>query len=300
MLCRSRPTVNREGGRDAPRAAPVRRPGRRTGRRGSLSTSIIAAPMARHLFLLKELVKRDFQGRYAGSVLGFVWSFVQPLWLLVLYSFVFSTVLKIRLTGEHTDSFGIFLFAGLLPWMAIQEGALRGATAITDNAQLVRKLSFPSAILVLTVVLASLLHEAIALGVFGVVLAVLGQPPLAALTLLLVAVPLQFALTFGLALVLAATNVFFRDVSQVLGLVFNAWFYLTPIVYPLSLVPSRFQPLVLANPLTPLVELYRQALLGARLELSPGTAVLAAFAVGLLGAGTWLFRRLQPGFADQV
>src|SRR3954468_22408286 len=90
-----------------------------------------------HLFLLKELVKRDFQGRYAGSVLGLVWSFLQPLWMLLLFTFVFSTVMKIPLVGVRTSHFSIFLFCGLLPWMAVQEGVLRSASAIIDNSSLV-------------------------------------------------------------------------------------------------------------------------------------------------------------------
>ncbi|HEV7517369.1 MAG TPA: phosphate ABC transporter permease, partial [Thermoanaerobaculia bacterium] len=89
-----------------------------------------------HLFLLRELVKRDFQGRYAGSLLGFVWSFVQPLWMLALFTFVFSTVMRVRLAGGHTQHFSVFLFSGLLPWMALQEGVLRSSTAVTDNASL--------------------------------------------------------------------------------------------------------------------------------------------------------------------
>jgi hypothetical protein len=128
-----------------------------------------------HLFLLRELVKRDFKGRYAGSVLGFFWSFVQPLWLLLLFSFVFATVMRISPVGERTDNFGVFLFCGLLPWMAIHEAVLRGSTAITDNAELVKKLRFPSQILVLAVALAAFLHELIALAVFVVVLAALGE-----------------------------------------------------------------------------------------------------------------------------
>src|SRR4051794_26449923 len=93
-----------------------------------------------HFFLLKELVKRDFQGRYAGSALGLVWSFLQPLWMLLLFTFVFSTVMKISLAGARTGHFAIFLFSGLLPWMALQEGVMRSSTAITDNSSLVKKL----------------------------------------------------------------------------------------------------------------------------------------------------------------
>src|SRR5436305_9892808 len=129
----------------------------------------------RHLFLLKQLVKRDFQGRYAGSLLGFVWSFVQPLWMLLLFTFVFSTVMQVRLVGAKTQHFSVFLFSGLLPWLAVQEGVLRSSTAITDNASLVKKLRFPAEILILAVVLAALLHEGIAALIFLLVVAGLGD-----------------------------------------------------------------------------------------------------------------------------
>ena len=256
--------------------------------------------MRQNLFLLRELVRRDFQGRYAGSALGFVWSFVQPLWLLLLFTFVFSTVMKISPAGTRTDSFAVFLFSGLLPWMALHEGVLRSATAITDNASLVKKLRFPSEILVLAVVVAALLHEAIAAAVFLGVLAVSGDLAWRGLPLLLLAVPLQVALTLGLGLLLASVHVFFRDTAQVLGLVFTGWFYLTPIVYPMAYVPEAFHRAIELNPLTPLVGLYRQALLGGEPAPVPGTGVLVVAVAVLLSAGFWLFGRLKPAFVDEI
>ena len=254
----------------------------------------------KHLFLLRELVKRDFQGRYAGSILGFLWSFIQPLWMLVLFSFVFGTVMRIAPTGVRTDNFGIFLFAGLLPWMAIQEGVQRGATAVTDNAALVGKLRFPMTILVLTTVLAALLHEGIALGIFVVVLAALGDLTPASLPWLLAVLPLQFALTLGLALLLSAVNVFFRDVTQILGMVLTGWFYFTPIVYPITLVPPAYAPWLEANPLTPLVGFYRRALLGGDGGGASGLVLLALVAALVLILGLAVFRRLSPAFVDEI
>ena len=132
--------------------------------------------------------------------------------------------------------------------MAIHEGVLRSSTAITDNANLVKKLSFPAEILVLAVALAALLHEAIALGAFLVVLGFLGELSLRTLPLLAVAVALQLAITLGLGLLVASLHVFFRDTAQLLGMIFNAWFYLTPIVYPLTLVPEPYRSLDRAQP----------------------------------------------------
>lgn len=261
---------------------------------------MIPPPMRRHLFLLKELVKRDFQGRYAGSALGFFWSFVHPLWLLVLYSFVFGAVLEVAPGGQaRTESFALFLFAGLLPWTAIHEGILRGTTAITDNSQLVKKLAFPSELLVVAVVAAALLHEAIALAVFAVVLAAMGHLAPASLGWLLLAVPIQAALTLGIGLLLASVNVFFRDVAQVLGLLLNGWFFLTPIVYPLEWVPAAIRPVIEANPLTALVAVYRRALIGGEVR---GDLLLVLIAVSalVLAGGLWMFRRLRATFVDEI
>ena len=258
--------------------------------------------MLRHsLFLLGEFTRRDFKGRYAGSVMGFLWSFVQPLWSLALFTFLFSTVMKVSPgIGERTSNFAIFLFCGLLPWMAIQEGITRATTAITENAGLVKKMSFPSGLLVWAVVLAALLHEAIALGLFLVVLGVTGELSLSGLWILLVAVPLQVGLTVGLGFLAAAVNVFFRDTAQINTMLLQGWFYLTPIVYPLSLVPERFARYLKLNPLTALVTLYREALLGG--EMPPLVSLIPLIVSTLLSLaiGIWVFHRLKPVFADEI
>ena len=256
--------------------------------------------MRQRLFLLRELVRRDFQARYAGSLLGFVWSFVQPLWMLLLFTFVFATVMKISLVGERTENFGIFLFCGLLPWTALHEGIQRSAVSITDNANVVKKLRFPSELLVLAVVLTALLHEVIAAAVFLLVLLVMGEIGWGGLPMLLLILPVQVALTLGLGLGLGALHVFFRDIGQILGLVLMGWFYFTPIVYPLNLVPDSLQPLIELNPLTALVGLYRQALLGTSPAWVDGTWTLVAASAVVLASGLWLFRRLKPGFVDEI
>jgi lipopolysaccharide transport system permease protein len=256
--------------------------------------------MRHHLFLLKELVKRDVQSRYAGSWLGLLWSFVQPLWMLLLYTFVFSWVLKISPVGVRSASFASFLFCGLLPWMAVQEGVSRASTSITDNAALVKKLRFPAEILVLSVVVAALIQEAIAGAIFLVALGWSGDLAWRGLPLLLLAVPLQICLTLGLGLLLGAVHVFFRDTAQVLGMALTGWFYLTPIVYPLAYVPGPLQRWIALNPLATLVELYRHALLGAEGALGGATLGLAVAAVVLLSAGLWLFARLKVAFVDEI
>jgi len=257
--------------------------------------------MSSRLFLLKELVRRDVKGRYAGSLFGLVWSFAQPLWMLALFGFVFSSIMKVPAVGVRNGNFAIFLFSGLLPWMAVQEGILRATTSVTDNSSLVKKLRFPAEILGLAVVLAALVHEGIAMLAFFAVVAWTGEISWRGLPLLLVAIPLQVALTLGVGWLLAAIHVFFRDVAQILGMGLTAWFYLTPIVYPASFVPERLRPWVELNPLTGLVGLYRAALLAdSPLPSRIALASLALCACGFFAFGGWVFRRLKASFVDEI
>ncbi len=256
--------------------------------------------MARFPFLLRELVVRDLQSRYTGSLLGLLWAFVHPLWQLALFSFVFSFVLRVPLAGEATASFPIFLFAGLLPWLGVQEGVARATSAVSDNASLVKKLRFPSQLLVASTVLSALVHQGIALAVFAGILGLRGELVPAALLWLIPAALAQLALTGGLGLLCSSLQVYFRDVGQLVGIALSAWFYLTPIVYPLALVPERFRALLVYNPLAALVGLYRTALLGGSPPPAGALWALAGGALGLLGVGYALFRHLSPGFPDEL
>ena len=136
-------------------------------------------------------------------------------------------------------------------------------------------------------------------GVFVGVLLVVGELSVQGLPWLLVAVPLQVGLTLGLGLLVAAVHVFFRDTAQVLSMLFQVWFYLTPIVYPLALVPERFRPWLGWNPLTPLVELYRRAFLGGDAG-GPSLWPLGIVVAVILSLGLWLFRSLKPTFVDEI
>ncbi|HVS63135.1 MAG TPA: ABC transporter permease [Thermoanaerobaculia bacterium] len=255
-----------------------------------------------HLFLLRELVKRDFQSRYAGSALGFLWSLLQPLWQLALFTFVFSVVLEVSLAGQaRTDSFPIFLFCALIPWIAVQEGVSRSTTAITDSAQLVKKMRFPPELLVLATVVSGLIQAALASIVLVAVLLVSGKGSPASSWVLLLAIPLQLALTLGLGLLSSTVHVFFRDTVQLVGILLSTWFYLTPIVYPLGWVPEGVARRVIsANPLSTIVDLYRQAFLGGTAVSSGALLTLALTAGALLAAGVWLFRTFKPAFADEI
>lgn len=254
----------------------------------------------RHAFVFRQLVRRDLQSRYAGSFLGFFWSFVHPLWQLALFTFIFSGILRVPLPAQGTERFAVFLFAGLLPWLAFQETLMRATTSISDNAALVKRVSFPSELIVLSIAAASLVQQAVAALVFAVVLVGLGEMSWSTLPWLIPALLLQAPLTVGLGLLLAAIHVFLRDTAQGVAMVLSGWFYLTPIVYPAQLVPETWRHWLDLNPLTALVGLYRTAFLGAPLPGGRPLGVLAAVAAVASLAGVAGFRRWRARFPDEI
>ena len=261
--------------------------------------------MRRPTFLLRELVVRDLRSRYSGSAFGFLWAFVHPLWQLVLLGTVFSVILRIPLTGERTSSFAAFLFSGLIPWMALQEGVTRGATVIIENGQLVKKMKFPSGVLVQAVVVSALVHSGIAFAVFAALQAFRGELSPPAIGWLLVGAGGQLLITTGLALAAAALQVYLRDVAQATGLVLSALFYLTPIVYTEHFATSRdvvpgLAAWLSSSPFSTMVRLYRTFLISSDPPGWAGIAILYATGVALLAVGVAIFRRLSPGFADEL
>jgi lipopolysaccharide transport system permease protein len=251
------------------------------------------------LFLLREMVVRDIRARYAGSSLGLAWAFAQPLLWMFLYTGVFGLILRAPLEPGFAN-FPEFLMAGLLPWMAFHEGVFRSATALTDNAAMVKKTVFPLETLVLSVVLAAVVNEVIALAIYAVFVAMLGHLSAPWLLLAVPALLAQILLTFGLGCVAATLTTFVRDTAHVLGIGLTVVFYATPIVYPESLVPSSFRPILRANPLTHLTEWYRLAFTLHSPPPAGSILFVAVCAVGSALLGAALFSRARPHFADVI
>jgi lipopolysaccharide transport system permease protein len=255
--------------------------------------------IASKAFLLKEMVVRDVRSRYAGSSLGLLWAFAHPVLWMLLYTGVFSVVLRVPVEAGYA-SFPEFLMAGLLPWLAIQEGVSRSASVLVDNAAMVKKTVFPMEMLVLSVVLAAVVNEIIALAIFAVYVGLVGHLSVAWLPLIVPALLLKIAMTFGLGCIAATLTAFVRDTAHAVSIALTVMFYATPIVYPASLVPERLRPILEANPVAHLVDLYRRAF--TLHAAPPGGSVLYLTlfcgAVALLGGA--LFSRARPHFADLI
>lgn len=211
-------------------------------------------------FLLKQLVKRDLRSRYAGHALGFFWAFLQPLLQLILFTFIFTVVIPISLAGEREKNFALFLFSGLIPWMLVSEVLMRATTLLADQAPLIKKVAVPPLVFLLALTFASLIHTSMALSVFLLILTFLGRASLSWFSLPLLMGLTAYA-TLGPAMLLCSLYPFYRDIKEVLNYALMVWFYLSPIVYPLSLVPEGYRVWLNLNPLTWLLVLYRDVLL---------------------------------------
>jgi lipopolysaccharide transport system permease protein len=252
-----------------------------------------------HRQAISIFVSRDIRGRYINSALGLWWAVIQPLALLALYTFVFSIVLGGRLSeGGSTSEFALYCFCGLLPWLAVSDGLTRSSSVLIEQTPLIKKVVFPSEILPIHLVLSAIVVQIVGLAAFLVVIMIWGRPPGLTLLTLPIVVVLQFFFTTGLAWLLATLAVYLRDVRQVVGLGLTLWMFLTPIVYPASLVPARFQWLLDVNPMTAIVDAYRGALLDDRLPALGPLTVFAGVAIAVFVSGYWVFMRSKPTFAD--
>ena len=196
-------------------------------------------------------VKREFQLKYRNSLLGAAWVLLQPLAMIVVYTVIFSQVMKAKLPGvENTFGYSIYLCAGVLSWALFSEIATRSQNMFLDNANLIKKINFPRSCLPVIVVVSAMLNFAIVFGLFTIFLIITGSFPgvsyLAVMPVLMVLV----LFSIGMGVTLGVLNVFFRDVGQFFSMFITFWFWLTPIVYPLTILPEQIQSLIALNPLT--------------------------------------------------
>ena len=259
----------------------------------------MGARFAQDRALFVNFFRRELFSRYLGSITGIAWAFLHPIALLAVYQFVFTTVF--RAGPVNGKSFLLFVAIALWPWLAAQEALQRGTVSIAGYAGLIRKVAFPHELIVYASIAATLVLQFVGYLAVLLVLALFGEP--VRFEGLLLAVPLWLVLAVaitGLALALAALQVFIRDIEHVLLPVLMILMYLTPILYPLSLVPEGVRPWVAANPFGYLVDRLRDALLDGRLSVHAGDAVAVVVAVLLFAGGRWIFLRLSPHFDDFV
>jgi ABC-type polysaccharide/polyol phosphate export permease len=254
-----------------------------------------------HRQLLWNFICRDLKSRYVGSTMGLFWSVINPLLLLILFTYVFAIILQIRI-GQQAGitGFAFYFFAGFLPWNALQESLMRSTTSITDNATLIKNVRFPAKIFPFYLTISSLINELIGIGILVIAVFIKEQQISPYLALLPIVIVFQLLFTVGLGWLLATIHVFFRDTAQIMGLGLTFWMFLTPIFYPESLVPERFSFLISINPMAYLVRIYRNICLEGRLPDFNGCLFFVFIALITMGIGYTVFTRNHYKFADHI
>jgi ABC-type polysaccharide/polyol phosphate export permease len=256
--------------------------------------------LLRYRGLIQSLVARELKARYRGSVLGFVWSFVNPLLLLSIYSFVFTTVM--RSSDARTTPFAVFLFCGLLPWTWFSSSLTEATSSLINGGNLIRKVLFPAEVLPIVSVLANMVHFLLGLPILIVfMIAFRHYPVVGTLPWFPIVLAVQLIFTLGLAFALSALTVHFRDLRDLLTNVLTLWFFATPILYPYFMPSvSRFLTLFRLNPFYHLAVSYQEILFFGQFGHTRSLLLLASLSVVVFLAGYWLFDRLRDSFAEAV
>lgn len=245
--------------------------------------------------MLKSLVLTDLRTRYKGSFLGFLWTFVNPLLLLIVYTMVFSTVMRINI-----DNYAMFVFVGLLPWIFFSTSIQSSAGIVVRQSGLVKKIYFPRIILPLSSVGAALINYLLSLLIMIPALYFLNIPFSWNLLYFPMILLIQLVITTGLSIIVASLNVFFRDLEHILSALLMVWFYFTPILYLDTMIPKEYRMYFDMNPIKPIIDAYQKIFF---YQKAPDFAdLLQGGLVGLiiLVIGVWLYEVQQRKFAEEL
>ena len=265
------------------------------------SLAALTRSVWQHRDLILQMTRREVVGRYRGSIMGIAWSFFNPILMLVVYTFVFSVVFKARWgTGadESQTTFAIVLFVGLIVYGLFSEMVNRAPALILSNVNYVKKVIFPLEILPIIALGAALFHALISLGVLLLaILLINGSLVWTAIFFPLIILPLLIA-TLGVAWFLASLGVFVRDVGQTIGIITTVLMFLSPLFYPISSLPEKFQIWLMLNPLTFVIEQSRAVMVFGKLPDWGGLGIYAGASLLIAWAGYWWFQKTRKGFAD--
>ena len=249
--------------------------------------------------LLFQLVRRDFEQRFVGSAIGWIWGLIHPLVLLLSWTFVFQICLRQKVpAGQETTNYPLFLFAGMLPWFLFSETVQRSASSLLEHANLITKTVFPSEIIPVSVFLSSLVSH-----LLGVILMMAAAGILLnQISVFVLLLPVYFFViglfAVGIGWIAAGLHVFLRDTAQILSVVLMLWFWLTPIFIAEDFFPASARFLLVANPFYYVVRAYRRLLLGSAPPNLDDLALLAVYGGSAFILGGLFFRHVKRGCAD--
>ena len=250
----------------------------------------------RYREMLINMVRRELRGKYKGSILGFLWTFINPLLQLVVYTIVFSNIMRMGVSNYE-----IFLFVALSPWMFFSTSVLSGAGSIIYNQSLVTKIYFPREILPLSVVTSNFINMIYcSVIVLAVVLFYHMNLNLEVWFMLPVIAFIEYILVIGIVLIVSALTVYFRDLEHILGIIIMAWQFLTPVMYPESFVPSQYQAILYLNPMTPIIISFRDVLYYGKMPVVENLVYAFLWSLIIFICGFLLFGKLQKDFAEEL
>ena len=245
--------------------------------------------------MLSNLVKKDLKVRYKGSVLGFLWTFLNPLLQLIVYTIVFSTIMKVNI-----DKFYIYLFIGLIPWLFFATCIQAGSTSILMNKDLIKKIYFPRIILPISTVNSAFVSVFYSMIVVILTILVSGIGFSKYVLLLPLAMIMQYILVLGMTFIFSAVGVYFRDLEYIFNIIVMIWFYLTPIVYEIKMIPERFRFWFYLNPVTGIINFYRNILYYKRMPSFNAFGGILIYGIIMIIIGYFVFEKLQRNFAEEL
>ena len=246
--------------------------------------------------MISSLIKRDLRGRYKGSVLGFAWTFLNPLLQLAVYTVVFSTIMRAGI-----EDYYLFLFVALIPWIFFSASLTGGASCIWSQKEMVKKIYFPREVLPIAHVTCQFVNMLLSFVVVFAVLIVSGKGvnPVALLYLIPV-MAVEYLLALGIAFITSALTVYFRDLKHILAIVAMAWQFLTPVMYSVDMVPERLRPVFMLNPMSSVIVGYRDILYYKQVPHLHTLLTATVLGVGLLLVGWFLFGKLERNFVEEL
>lgn len=245
--------------------------------------------------MLSNLVKKDLKVRYKGSFFGFLWTFLNPLLQLIVYTIVFSTIMRVNI-----EKFYIYLFVGLIPWIFFTTCIQTGSVSIIMNKDLIKKIYFPRIILPIATVNSAFMNMFYSMIVVFVTLLVSGVGISKYILLLPVAMGIQYILVLGMTFIFSSLNVYFRDLEYILNIIIMIWFYLTPIVYSVDMIPEKYRSLYFLNPMTNIIIFYRDILYYKRMPSFVSFGGILIYGIGMIIVGYFVFEKLQRNFAEEL
>lgn len=246
--------------------------------------------------MIFSLVKRDIRGRYKGSALGFLWTFLNPLLQLIVYTLVFSIIMK-----NGIEKFYLYLFVALVPWLFFSTCISAGSICIFSQQDMVKKIYFPREVLPLSFTISQFVNMLLSFVVIFFVIIISGIGiNLKALLFLPIIMTIEFILALGFTMIVSAITVYVKDLQYILNIITMAWMYMTPVVYSIEMLPERFRSLAYINPMTAIILAYRDILYYKRIPDMSTLVIAIIMGIIMLGLGCFTFSKLKRNFVEEL